>query len=61
MASREAETVNNGGNWEEQDMLLVWEKVKDCVKELTASGAADVSRIRGDRRDWPGRGLLAYR
>ena len=47
VASREAETVNNGGNWEEQDMLLVWEKVKDCVKELTASGAADVSRIRG--------------
>ena len=48
VASREAETVNNGGNWEEQDMFLVWEKVKDCVKELTAScSRAEMSTFPG--------------
>lgn len=47
VASREAETINNGGNREEQDMLMVWQKVKDCVKELTASNMVDKKQIRG--------------
>lgn len=47
VASREAETINDGGNWEEQDMMLVWEKVKDCVKELTSAGVVEKEAIKG--------------
>ena len=47
VASREAETINDGGNREEQDMLLVWEKVKACVRELASSRSVDGGSIRG--------------
>lgn len=47
VASREAETINNGGNREEQDMLLVWEKVKACIRELVDSGEDGTRYIRG--------------
>ena len=33
VASRVSETINDGGNNEEQDMTLVWEKVKACITE----------------------------
>ena len=45
VASRESETINDGGNWEEQDMLLVWDKVKSCIKELIDSGAVKSEEI----------------
>ena len=47
VASRESETINDGGNWEEQDMLLVWDKVKSCIKELIDSGAVKSEEIKG--------------
>ena len=45
VASRESETINDGGNWEEQDMTQVWLKVKSCVRELMDSGTVDKNEI----------------
>lgn len=47
VASRESETINDGGNWEEQDMTQVWLKVKSCVRELMDSGTVDKNEIKG--------------
>lgn len=47
VASRESKTINNGGNWEEQNMLFVWEKVKQCIKEIMALNLVRKEDIKG--------------
>lgn len=47
VASRVSETINDGGNNEEQDMTLVWEKVKACITELMDSKVVAAEDIKG--------------
>ncbi len=47
VASRESQTIRNPGKEVEQDMYVVWENVKACVKEVTGSGAADKEDVIG--------------
>ena len=37
VASKESETINATGNQAEQDMTVIWENVKACVKHVAAS------------------------
>ena len=45
VSSRESRTINGASNQVEQDMLLVWEKVKQCVKGLIEAGAASGEEV----------------
>lgn len=47
VASRESETINGAGNHVEQDMYVVWENVKACVKSVMASKADGKEEIVG--------------
>ena len=47
VASRVSETINDGGNNEEQDMTIVWEKVKACITELMDSKVVAAEDIKG--------------
>lgn len=47
VSSQESRTINGAGNQVEQDMELVWENVRYCVKEVMASGAADKEDVIG--------------
>lgn len=40
VASRESKTINSGRNQVEQDMNVVWDHVKHCVKTVAQSGIA---------------------
>lgn len=45
VSSRESRTINGAANQVEQDMLLVWEKVKQCVKGVMEAGAASGEEV----------------
>lgn len=47
VASRVSETINDGGNNEEQDMTIVWEKVKACITELMDLKVVAAEDIKG--------------
>ena len=60
VASRVSETINDGGNNEEQDMTLVWEKVKAGIpsSKVKSSCSRRYQRYRSYRT---GRRMLADR
>lgn len=47
VSSRESKTINGAGNQVEQDMNIVWEKVKSCIKDVAESGKAGKEEIIG--------------
>lgn len=47
VSSRESKTINGAGNQVEQDMNIVWEKVKNCIKDVAENSGTEKESIIG--------------